>query len=167
MNSYFVTVNGKEMEVKLNEFGEALIGRKRFSFELLKINTYHCLLKVNNKVIPLTRTVAGENEHLLAIHGEYYATDAQTRLEKKAAEIVSKQPGGEGAVVVKSPMPGMVLKLIHQPGQQVEAGDTIVILEAMKMENDITSPFSGVVSKVFVKEGSPVEKGGRLFLIDK
>jgi biotin carboxyl carrier protein len=60
---------------------------------------------------------------------------------------------------IKAPMPGMVLDVAVHPGQEVVAGDRILILEAMKMENSILMHTSGVIKHVLVKKGQPVDKG--------
>lgn len=60
---------------------------------------------------------------------------------------------------IKAPMPGMVLDIAVVPGQEVAAGDRILILEAMKMENSILMHTSGVIKHVLVKKGQPVDKG--------
>lgn len=63
---------------------------------------------------------------------------------------------------IKAPMPGLVLSILVEPGQEVAQGDSMLILEAMKMENVIKSPGAGVVKKVVVEKGKPVEKGETL-----
>jgi len=60
----------------------------------------------------------------------------------------------------------MILKVKKKIGDSVLQGDSLVILEAMKMENDIRTPVSGVINKIFVKEGTPVEKGMLLISIE-
>ena len=60
---------------------------------------------------------------------------------------------------IKSPMPGLVLKLLKQSGEEVTAGETILVLEAMKMENAIKSPIEGVIQSIEVKEGQSLDKG--------
>lgn len=60
---------------------------------------------------------------------------------------------------VKAPMPGMVLSISVQEGQEVSLGDPLLILEAMKMENVIKSPGDGVIKEIVVQTGTPVEKG--------
>jgi biotin carboxyl carrier protein len=59
---------------------------------------------------------------------------------------------------VKSPMPGLVLEVNVAPGAEVKKGDSLVILEAMKMENVIKSPADGIIKEVFVKPTEAVEK---------
>ena len=71
---------------------------------------------------------------------------------------------GEGECVA-APMPGNILKVNVAAGQAVKEGDVLVILEAMKMENDIMSPKSGTVSQVLVTKGTTVETGAPLVFI--
>jgi len=67
---------------------------------------------------------------------------------------------GDGAIT--SPMPGSVFQMKTQEGASVHAGQVLLVLEAMKMENPISAPFSGTVSKIFVREGDNVGEGDLL-----
>lgn len=66
---------------------------------------------------------------------------------------------------VSSPMPGMIIHVQLEEGAAVQAGQTVLILEAMKMENEITAPRSGVLRQVSVKKGQVVAGGDFLFEI--
>ena len=70
-----------------------------------------------------------------------------------------------GPQTVTAEMPGKVLKLEVAVGEAVSAGQGIVIVEAMKMENEITSPIDGVVREIGVSEGQTVEAGAMLFVV--
>lgn len=67
--------------------------------------------------------------------------------------------------VVKAPMPGNILKINVAPGQKVEEGDVLIVLEAMKMENEIVATKSGTVAQVAVNKGAVVETGAPLIVI--
>lgn len=67
--------------------------------------------------------------------------------------------------VVKAPMPGNILKINVAPGQKVEEGDVLIVLEAMKMENEIVATKSGTVAQVAVSKGAVVETGTPLVVI--
>lgn len=67
--------------------------------------------------------------------------------------------------VVKAPMPGNILKINIAPGQKVEEGDVLIVLEAMKMENEIVATKSGTVAQVAVSKGAVVETGAPLVVI--
>jgi biotin carboxyl carrier protein len=63
-------------------------------------------------------------------------------------------------------LPGVVLKILVKPGDRVQAGDPIIIVESMKMENEIVSHKDGVVSEILVKEGQRIEAGDVLAVIE-
>lgn len=67
--------------------------------------------------------------------------------------------------VVKAPMPGNILKINVAPGQKVEEGDVLIVLEAMKMENEIVATKSGTVAQVAVSKGAVVDTGAPLVVI--
>ena len=75
----------------------------------------------------------------------------------KAAPAAPKASGAAGAVSVKAPMPGNIMKVNCKVGAAVKKGDVLVVLEAMKMENDICAPQDGVVASVEVAQGATVE----------
>lgn len=67
--------------------------------------------------------------------------------------------------VVKSPMPGNILKINVSLGQKVNEGDALLILEAMKMENEVVAPKSGTIAQIIVSKGAVVETGAPLIVI--
>ena len=70
--------------------------------------------------------------------------------------------GSAGAVAVNAPMPGNILDVRVKPGDSVKAGDTLLILEAMKMENEISAPQDGTIASVNVSKGDTVNSGDLL-----
>ena len=71
---------------------------------------------------------------------------------------------GDGEAV-NAPMPGTILKVNVQPGQAVKAGEVLVVLEAMKMENEIMAPKAGTVAQVLVSKGSNVDTGAPMVVL--
>ena len=82
------------------------------------------------------------------------------KAEKK--ELVVSQ----GQEVIEAPMPGNIWKIVAKEGDEVKAGDILLILEAMKMENEILAPRDGIVSSINTTEGSAVNTGDKLVVID-
>jgi len=72
----------------------------------------------------------------------------------------------EGRQQVTAPMPGKVVRLLVQQGDSVEAGQGLLVVEAMKMQNEIRSPKSGKIEKLFAKEGQPVNAGEVLLWVE-
>jgi len=71
-----------------------------------------------------------------------------------------------GAVRVTTPMPGKVIRVLVSPGERVAARQGLVVVEAMKMENELRSPKEGVVRELHVSEGMPVEAGRLLVVVE-
>ena len=82
-----------------------------------------------------------------------------------AAASVSAAPALAAGEVVKSPMPGNILKINVTVGQKVNEGDTLLVLEAMTMENEIAAPKAGTVAQIIVSKGAVVETGAPLVVI--
>lgn len=92
------------------------------------------------------------------------------KISAPAAEVVSAPAATapaaqEGADIVKAPMPGTILNIRVNQGSNVKQGEILVILEAMKMENEILAPRDGVVMQLFVTKGSSVSTGDNLVSI--
>jgi biotin carboxyl carrier protein len=82
-----------------------------------------------------------------------------------AAAPAAKAEVGAGDTGVNAPMPGKIVKLVTEVGKQVKAGDVLLILEAMKMQNEITAPVAGVVKGINVAAGQSVKPGEVLVVI--
>ena len=82
-----------------------------------------------------------------------------------AAAPAPAATGSEGSVKVTAPMPGKVLSINANPGQSVKKGDTILVFEAMKMENEIVATKSGSVAQIVTAKGAVVETGAPLVVI--
>ena len=93
---------------------------------------------------------------------EVKSAPAQAPVVAPAATPVAAPAGGEA---VSSPMPGTILAVNVKAGDAVKAGDVLMILEAMKMENEICAPVDGTVSAVSVNQGATVETGSLLCTI--
>ena len=86
---------------------------------------------------------------------------APTPKEEKKEVVVS-----QGQEVVEAPMPGSIWKIVANEGDAVKAGDVLLILEAMKMENEILAPRDGIVASINTTPGASVNTGDKLVVID-
>jgi biotin carboxyl carrier protein len=99
----------------------------------------------------------------------------QTRHHEFTAEVINPRAWrgrhhgavqAEGRQQILAPMPGKVVRLLVQVGDQVEAGQGLLVVEAMKMQNEVRSPKTGTVERLMAKEGQPVNAGEVLAWID-
>lgn len=98
--------------------------------------------------------------------GEGAATSAPAAAPKPAEPKAAPAAAGAGAVKINSPMPGNILSVKASAGQAVKKGDVLMILEAMKMENEICAPQDGTIASVQVSAGDSVESGDVLVTMD-
>ena len=101
---------------------------------------------------------------------EAFASGHRATLKVETARMrdAGKVRGGDGdgsSGTVKSPMPGKVVKVLVQEGDSVEVGTPVVVVEAMKMENELAAERSGTVQKIHVEPGDAVEGGARLVTV--
>ena len=100
-------------------------------------------------------------EFLLGLGGRTVRVRAADRRRRRATDTA--QVAGE--LSVAAPMPGRVVRLMVEPGEAVEAGQGLAVVEAMKMENSVAAPAGGVVSEVRVAEGDTVQAGAVMVVV--
>ncbi len=157
---YFVTVNGEPHEVELVE----RLGRLSVVYDGKPVDArYEEVDRLGQAALLLSdRTYAvsiegDANRSLVTVAGHLYDVEIEDERER-AAHQAEREPGKKGGDV-KSVMPGVVIKLLVAPGETVEKGRALLILEAMKMQNEITAPSDGKVTKIHVSEKQAVASG--------
>jgi len=93
-------------------------------------------------------------------------TPAKSKPETETQPAPAPAPVPQGAETIKAPMPGTILSIKVKPGDRVSKGDVLLILEAMKMENEIMSPRDGKIVSVQVATGASVNAGDVLIAIE-
>lgn len=116
-------------------------------------------ITVNGKVYQVTvKEIADEVNQKTSL--------SHTITDKEKTSTNQLKTVSQEEVMITAPMPGRILAIKVQENQTVQAGETVCLLEAMKMENEIVAPVSGVVSKVNVQSSQAVEAGESLIVID-
>jgi len=135
---------------------------KKFNFTI-KGNKYHTWIK----------EIEG-NIAKIEVNGTPFEVEMEKEVNKPSKTptlvrkpVVSKPgegaiPKGSGVGAVKAPLPGNIFKILVKEGDEVKSGDTLLIMEAMKMENDIKAEKSGTISAIKVSEGDAVLQGAVL-----
>jgi pyruvate carboxylase subunit B len=94
---------------------------------------------------------------------EVEAVDERTRAIRQLAGAAAKPPGPS---LLAAPMPGLVVRVLVESGAAVQPGQPLVVIEAMKMENELRAPSAGIVRTVHVGPGTAVEKGAPLVEVE-
>jgi len=118
------------------------------------------ILYNNKSYIALVEKKDIKNKELtLKIDGQVYKIGIKEPIDQLLASMGIDMKSMQKAEPIKAPMPGMVLKILVEPGQQINKGDGLVILEAMKMENILKAGSDATVKAIKVSERTAVEKG--------
>lgn len=167
MSSFIVKIKSRKIAIEIIDDSSLLIDGKKINFDIAKISEGIDLLKIDNKIFEVSRFRENGHQFGLSVNGLQIETSGFTELEEKALEIIENSLSFKPKKkTVKAPMPGMILKLNRKEGDEIKKGDSVIILEAMKMENNITAPFSGTLKEIYVVEGSPIEKNEDLFFLE-
>jgi biotin carboxyl carrier protein len=165
---YFVTLDGERIEVELRERdGRSYVVRDASPAGEVPVDfvpvgpegTYSLLLGTESRRI----VVAGPNDDLLlTIASEVWKASVVDEREELLAEALGEKGGGHHGGVLKAVMPGIVRDVRVAAGSAVTKGQPLLILEAMKMQNEVRAPADGTVTAVHVAPGTAVAKGEAL-----
>lgn len=160
---YFVTVNDREHVVELTE----ALGELRVSYDGAPLAARYeevdrlgqVALYLGDRAYAVSIEGSG-TEVQVTVAGHLYQVGLEDERERAAheAEKTRAKAGGD----LKSVMPGVVVKLLVQEGERVAKGQPLLILEAMKMQNEIGAPAAGKIVALHVREGQPVASGAKL-----
>ena len=180
-----ILINGKKYRIKLLKPDKgthllAEVNGKKYEVEFTNNPNHNTslLIKIGNRSykVELEKTYRNTpfpikvNDKLFMV--QYEAPNQATSLRKKEPSLstimrkpVRKLVEEEGMIV--SPMPGTIVSLKINVGESVKMEDVVCVLEAMKMENEITTPMAGIIQEIRIKEGDRVDKGKALVKINK
>jgi biotin carboxyl carrier protein len=151
-------VKVNETEFELTEAQDWDLLEQGSSFHILKNNvSYRCLL--------MKKDESGKNM-LIAVNDTEYIINIQDKYDILLDKLGMSDMAAKKIKDIKAPMPGLVLDIKVKVGDTLEEGDTILVLEAMKMENMLKSPGSGTVKAIKVNQGEAVEKGQVLIEVE-
>jgi biotin carboxyl carrier protein len=162
---YYTTVNERQYIIEIDHDGQIVVDGQPYNvnFERLAEGGLISLL-LNNRSLEAVVEERDEEWEVL-IHGELYTVRVQDERAYRLAKARGAAHIVTGDVTIESPMPGLIVAVPVVAGQAVKKGDKIVILESMKMENELRSPRDGVVTHVYVRPGAATEKGQHLVTI--
>ncbi len=161
---YIVSIGENKYDIDIRDVGEQqaikVDGRAVSSSIISGKNQHHFLMLLDAKSYD-AEVFRNDGEICVFLHGrEFYCNVEDQRLAeiRKAAGLKSIDSKRE----LHAPMPGLVMRILRQPGDVVKKGDPLLVVEAMKMENELKSPTDGTIVKIDAVVGKPVDKGAVL-----
>ncbi len=129
-------------------------------------NTYHILDKNASFHVKILEKDFNKKKYTITINGNTYVVSIIDDLEVLINDLGLTSKTAHKENEVKAPMPGLIVSVEIKEGQKVKEGDSLLVLEAMKMESTFTSPKEGIVQSISVKKGDTVDKGQVLVRIE-
>jgi biotin carboxyl carrier protein len=156
---YIVTVGGRTLEVEVGGDGVTVDGRRHTATLGNVAGTAIAQLLVDGRPVELAIAGQGQGRWDLTHAGERWEVDVIDERTRHIRSLTGAGERGRGAGALRAPMPGLVVRVQAEPGQAVAAGAGVVVLEAMKMENELRAAAGAVVKAVHARAGDTVEKG--------
>jgi len=163
---YTAIIGGEHLEIELSGLGsariEAAVGGRKYVLAAKAIAPGVYWFNWNGRSLEISVNPNGD-AYVVSLPGQRVAVemlDARTALREAA------QQGHAGTVQVRAPMPGKVVKVLVAEGAEVQSNQGLLVMEAMKMQNEIKSPKKGIVRKLGVTEGAAANAGDLLAIVE-
>jgi biotin carboxyl carrier protein len=159
MIKYLATIGQKEYEVEIVDERHVIIGNRLYEvdFESVSGQPVYSLLVDSKSFEAFIYPGEDESLHVFML-GRMYDVRVEDEREKRLRETAGASSVASGEFHLKAPMPGLVVQIPINEGQEVERGQVLLILESMKMQNELKSPRAGKVSRIRVQPGESVEQ---------
>ena len=160
---YVTVVNDQSFDIEIDNDGTILVNGELRDVDFLNLGGSLYSIITENKSL---EAVIDDDEGKIAVmmRGQLFETQV---LDERAMLLVQRRGGiNVTSGDVNAPMPGLIVMITVELGQKVTQGDTVAILESMKMQNELKSPIAGVVRSIQAEAGQAVDKGDILVEID-
>jgi biotin carboxyl carrier protein len=159
---YEVTLAEKVYRVELTSTGDRLqctLDGREFPVDVTYGQNGVLSLLLGGKSYEVKQEIVGTETNIVVGHERFTASVRDPRSFRSRSRAGANE---QGVMKIKAPMPGKVVRVLAGVGTPVEAGQSVLVIEAMKMQNELKSPKTGVVKKINVAEGAAVDAGQAL-----
>lgn len=163
---YVVSIGAREIEVEVEVDRVTVKGKSHTAMLSVIPGTPLRQLVVDGRQSELSMEPDGAGRWMVGLRGERWESEVLDERTRHIRSLTASAGRHRGTPPLRAPMPGLVLRILAEPGQQVASGTGIVVLEAMKMENELRATIGAMVRAVKVRPGEPVEKGQILVEFD-
>ncbi len=165
----FIAVSSQDNKYRIKDvFTEDLkINHKKLDIQIHDDENGFTYLVFKNKKYHAEIVEKSQNKYIILINGVTYNFTIETPISYKRKKYLDKQKSKNKVEVLQAPMPGKIIDVMVEPGAEVKSGEALVILEAMKMQNEITAPINGKIIKVLTKPNDTVNKDDILIEIER
>ncbi len=166
MDKFITEINGKVTKTVEIKNSTAAVDGNSMEYKVLSEEKNQIVLEINSNIYNVVYSKKSNEKFQIVAKGQNYEVEVLTELQDKAKKLNAERRKNSGETLIKAPMPGLVLRMEVEQGNEVAEGTSLFILEAMKMENEIKSEISGTIKEVKVSQGESVEKGAVILIIE-
>lgn len=159
---YVVEIGGRTLSVELDSDRVRVDGVEHPAHLTELPGTPIALLTIGDVVHRVVQHREGKGRYRLSLDGHRYEVEALDERTRAIRDLSAATAAPAGPAPLVAPMPGLIVRVSVAPGDAVQAGQGMVVMEAMKMENELRAASAGVVTAVRVTPGTAVERGATL-----
>jgi biotin carboxyl carrier protein len=155
---YVTTIDGQEFAVEVVDERHVCIGERLFEVDFKSVSGQPVFSLILDGKSYEAFVYPNEEDWDVLLRGRQYQVKVEDEREKRLKTAAGGGGTGSGEFQLKAPMPGLVVSVLVEEGQEVKKGQVLLILESMKMQNELKSPRDGLMGRVRVKAGESVEQ---------
>jgi Acetyl/propionyl-CoA carboxylase, alpha subunit len=159
--------SNKAFDFLIDENGKYTHNSKELDFRIETTPDGFTVMTVNGLTYPVEVIAQHQNEYELLVNGVSYVFSIESPFFVRRKKLLANLLSESTTIRLKAPMPGKILDVLVKAGDTVKVGDTLLILEAMKMQNAILASTKGIIKKVLVKKGDTTSKSDLLIELEK
>lgn len=162
---YITTVGNEQFIIDINQDGQVTLNGEVVNAEMRQtMDTTLYSILIDNESHDI-RMNEGDGVYVVQLSGQIIEVVVEDERTRRLAGLKGSAGAATGEVVIKASMPGVVVEVPVEQGQQVKRGDIVLILESMKMQNELKAPRDGIIHAVRVEPGTKVDQNAILLTI--
>ena len=154
-------------EIEIRRDGDKVFARiddREYEVDVSEPEPGVFLIRHDNEIYEAAVTVSNDGRRIVSLRGKDH--EIVLHDPKRLRGLAGGDAHADGVAEIKTAMPGKVVRILTAPGTAVEKGDGVIVVEAMKMQNELKSPKAGAVKEIRVEEGTTVSAGDVLATIE-
>lgn len=155
---YITTVGEKEFSVEITDDHHIVVDGKNYRVDFVSVSGQPVYSLIADGRSHEAYVRESDDEWQVLLRGRLYPVKVEDEREKRLRVAAGGGVAETGEFHLKAPMPGLVVAVSVEEGEEVKKGQVLIILESMKMQNELKSPRDGVVNRIKVKKGESVEQ---------
>ncbi|NIM93110.1 MAG: biotin/lipoyl-binding protein [Anaerolineales bacterium] len=162
---YIAIIDGQEFEIEINVEDEIIANGERVTIDYLSVagQPVYSLIVDGRSYEALVQPTEDGMEVLL--QGQHFSVSVEDERQRRLRQTSGPSVAKSGELHMKSPMPGLIISVKVREGQEIDVGDSLIVLESMKMQNELKAPCEGTIRSLRIKSGDNVEQNQILLTI--